>query len=232
LAHFYDGWSRWQNLLPLAVLMTSLFGSPHCVAMCGGIIVSVTNSFKKALLYHLGRLLGYGVLGAIAGILGRGVFHVTLFMAIPKVATTIFAVGFIYMGLQIYHGRVIYLFRLSPKFLSRLHGISRQGPWAAGLLSSFLPCGWLHTFVLGASATQSPWQGAIYLFFFWLGTLPLLSLVPFAAAHVARPVSRFSPKVSGCLLIGMGIISLSLKWVPHENNTSCHIQAENPIRME
>ena len=64
--------SQWSFLsVPLGVFIASLLGSSHCVTMCGPIAVTVNNNFGHMSLYHIGRLLSYLTLGALAGLIGE-----------------------------------------------------------------------------------------------------------------------------------------------------------------
>ncbi|MDA7625750.1 sulfite exporter TauE/SafE family protein, partial [bacterium] len=58
-----------------------LFGSLHCVGMCGPIALAMphdnSNKFQtigKILLYNFGRTLTYVLLGILIGLLGEGLF--------------------------------------------------------------------------------------------------------------------------------------------------------------
>src|SRR5690606_23689893 len=55
---------------------TGLFGSLHCVVMCGPLVMALPfqgkpwYSFLQKLVYQLGRILTYAILGFIAGSIG------------------------------------------------------------------------------------------------------------------------------------------------------------------
>jgi sulfite exporter TauE/SafE len=107
--------------------------------------------------------------------------------------------------------------------------MSHGGPFATGLISALLPCGWLHTFVLGAVATQSPWIGALYLFLFWAGTLPALSLAPLAASRLFQPLAQKAPKISGTFLILLGLATIGIKMdLLKSEHSHCHSAVEAP----
>ena len=81
------GWTRYLNLFPrietslglAALFVTGLLTSVHCVAMCGGINLTQTALAARGetslllsnISYHLGRLISYTAVGALAGGLGR-----------------------------------------------------------------------------------------------------------------------------------------------------------------
>lgn len=192
----------------------SLLGSGHCVAMCGGLIASTTSNRQDVLRYHLGRLAGYVSLGGLAGLLGEQVFRDSTLGILPWIATGALATGLILSGLRIWQGKGMHLQILPAKVLQKLYSKSRRAPGRAGLLSAFLPCGWLHTFVLGSLATRSPWLGALFLMAFWLGTLPALTTAPLLIQRVFNPLSQRLPRLSASLLIIAGIACIGTKIRP------------------
>jgi sulfite exporter TauE/SafE len=201
--------------IPLAVLLTSLLGSTHCIAMCGGLVLSLGGAPRPSLWgYHLGRLTGYSLLGGAAGVLGQKVFESQSFSFLPWIAAGLIALSFIVMGVQLFRGQSPALFRIPSPFLVKLHQKTRNAPFFIGLFSALLPCGWLHTFVLGAIATRNPVQGALYLTLFWLGTVPALSLTQVMIDSFLKPFQRLAPKSAGITLILIGLLTLSLKMIP------------------
>lgn len=215
---------NWTQWIPVAVLTASLLGSGHCVAMCGGLVLATTQNRKSIWSYHLGRLAGYCGLGAIAGFLGEKIFQSAEFSWIPWISTFMMAFIFIYLGIRIWLGKPLHLFKLPKAFFQKIPSSSSV---MIGLFSAFLPCGWLHVFVLGAVGTQSPVLGALNLLFFWLGTLPALTFAPYAARKVFQPVSRRLPKLSAIMLILIGIGSLGMKMLPKTPKTSCSHQCSH-----
>ena len=63
----------------LTAIVFGLLGSFHCIGMCGPIAfmlpVDRNNQTKRVLqifVYHLGRMITYGILGLLFGLLGKG----------------------------------------------------------------------------------------------------------------------------------------------------------------
>ena len=58
----------------LALFLVGLLGGTHCVGMCGGIVGALSLGaparWSMHLAYNAGRILSYGVAGALAGALG------------------------------------------------------------------------------------------------------------------------------------------------------------------
>ena len=65
-----------------ALFITGLFTSVHCIAMCGGINLSQSvgttgtaqSKLKNPLLYNLGRVISYTVIGGVVGGIGSVLF--------------------------------------------------------------------------------------------------------------------------------------------------------------
>jgi sulfite exporter TauE/SafE len=62
-------------------LTIGLIGSLHCIGMCGPIALALPVGSKAwpgkvtgTLLYNIGRSITYGVLGALFGLLGKGIY--------------------------------------------------------------------------------------------------------------------------------------------------------------
>lgn len=207
-----------RTLVPLAVLGASLAGSMHCVSMCGG-LVSVAASTKRAIAgYHVGRLLGYLFLGALAGFLGEKILGTKLAGIPPLLAAFAVSLGLITMGIGVWQGRSMHLpgLTMATKIYFFLTRWKQTNPssFVVGLMSILLPCGWLHGFVLGAVTTQSPIRGGVFLFFFWAGTLPAMSATPWLIHNVFKPLSFRVPRLSAMLLIGAGCFTLAYKMGP------------------
>lgn len=215
--------------LPSGILLTSLAGSAHCVGMCGGLILNFTQSKTDLVWYHLGRLISYSLLGYLAGGLGSFIFDFKYSKSIATMTTLAFALGLIMVGISRFlalprwlnpHGftrwfhmvvgslsKTVLSATLAPIFMSRAQFLK---PLALGSLSGFLPCGWLYTYVIAAAATQSPWLGFISLAIFWVGTLPALTLSTVIFRRTVDKMRLGSPRLSGAILVGLGIFSLAL----------------------
>jgi len=208
----------------MAVLTASFMGSIHCVQMCGGLVVSMAKSKSALFFYHLGRLFGYLILGFIAGFLGNKILNSQIALWVSSLAA--FTLGFLLLlsGFRIWRGENLHFSIIPQKLLSIFYRISRGNIFVSGALSAFLPCGWLHSFVLGAIATQSAIHGAIFLFIFWIGTLPALSLAPWFLHKFIQPITQKAPKFAATLLILSGVFCIAYKLVPlglgYKNDTN------------
>lgn len=188
------------------------------MAMCGGLVINFARGGKLLSFYHLGRLLSYSLLGAAAGGIGAGVPTTLLSPTVSSIASVAFALLLVAIGFRKLKG-IPFHFRL-PALVSDTVGLAvrsvmrrQQSGFNAlslGFLSALLPCGWLYTFVLAATATRDPLLGAGSLSLFWLGTAPALSFFPSIANQLASKFGVNAPRVSGVIMIGLGFVSLGL----------------------
>ena len=218
----------WLSSLYIGVFLSSLIGSVHCVGMCGGLILSSTSDLKTTLYYHVGRLFSYLCIGSIAGYLSEKFFS-SHFLQNTQIFTSIILSSlFFSIGYKAWRGRAIQINLFSPSLLLKFKDWGKNRRWISpslfvGASSGLLPCGWLHTFVIAAIATQSPLSGAALLFVFWLGTLPALVASSQLIKQITRPLNQYSSRMIATILVALGFANLTLKCYPlfeHSSDSS------------
>ena len=85
-----------------------------------------------------------------------------------------------------------------------------QGPVAFGL-SAALPCGWVWAHAALAAGTGHPLLGALVMFAFWLGTLPMLLGIAAVAAPLLAALRQRAPWVAASLLVALGVAALVIR---------------------
>jgi sulfite exporter TauE/SafE len=199
------------DLLPASILIASLLGSAHCVAMCGGIMVAVAPSRSQQAVYHLGRLIAYGLLGALAGTLGEWAYDMGRIGSWVSIAM---GVGLMLVGLVQFAGRGRAPAFLVPLTRRLVRPLYRLGPFGMGLGSAMLPCGWLYGFVVLAAAAGSTWSGLATMVAFWLGTVPALSFVPELLNALLRRFKVERSLVTSVVFLTMGFATIAYRSVP------------------
>lgn len=206
-----------------AVLAASLIGSPHCAGMCGPLAVLAGSrpasraSWRRLLIaYHGGRFLGYAALGAAAGAFGAAVDLSGALLGAQRIAATAAGVVMIAFGMwtlvRIRRGSSLHV-RLPDRWDALLRAAHRRATRLApvqralgiGLLTVFLPCGWLYAFVVVAAGAASPWLGAAVMGSFWLGTLPALTAVMLGVRSLAGRWRPYLPLATSALLVATGV---------------------------
>lgn len=176
----------------LTALTIGLVGSFHCVGMCGPIALALPfdrNSHWKALgsilLYNTGRIITYALMGLVIGLLGQGLFlagmqsYFAIGMGVFLLLAAIFSINV--------EGNLLRLPWVSRMYLWLKHSLGKllkgnaNGLFFIGLLNGLLPCGLVYMAIVGALATTSVVQGALYMIVFGLGTIPLMAVAAFSA---------------------------------------------------
>lgn len=176
----------------LTIISIAFLGSfGHCIGMCGGIVVAYSTikiepqSSKVSqgvahLLYSLGRVLTYTILGAMFGALGG----VATFNNTANGAMLIFAgIVMVLAGLSLM-GKIKFLtliehsFSSSPLYKSAfkkvLNSKSNLSFFILGMLNGLLPCGFVYFFAITAASMADPFYGALVMAIFGLSTIPAM----------------------------------------------------------
>lgn len=212
----------------LPALMGALFmagfagGLLHCSAMCGPFVLAqvaatadgalgggVLRRLSGAALlpYHLGRALGYGLLGALAG--GAGALLAQA-AGLRWIAGLLLLLAAILMLAQASARLARLLPRLPTPSLPRwLQAplasllVAPQG-WRGvrlGVLLSALPCGLLYAALAAAAASGSALAGGLALLAFVAGTMPGLSGVALLGGFFARAIGPGWRALGGLLFL-------------------------------
>jgi sulfite exporter TauE/SafE len=207
-------------LLP-GMLVASLVGSVHCIAMCGPLVGlhGTARTLRLALVHALGRLTTYVCLGVLAGLLGRALDLAGHLGQLQHVAALV--AGVVIVGWGLYTIAVALGWRHEP----HVHGVLfRRGlvqlrarrpatrAWLVGVLTGLLPCGWLWAFVVSAAGTGSPLAGGVVMAVFWLGTVPAMTGVLTVGVPVVDWLRRRLPIVTALVLIALGVGTLAWRW--------------------
>ena len=217
------------------LFVVGLLTSVHCVAMCGGIALSQSvkalpdsadggkvlarsgsGNLEKlipGLLYNGGRVISYTIIGGLVGALGSAFsFSPTVKGAIAGAA----GLFMLYLGLKMLGvvPALPKLSRLVPSAVGeKMEGMQRsaagRGPFAIGLLNGLMPCGPLQTMQLYALGTGSFLAGALSMFIFSIGTVPLMLAFGLAATLLPRRFLPVMVKASAVLVMFLGVVTFS-----------------------
>ena len=208
----FDMEAKLANASYAVLFVVGVLTSIHCVGMCGGIMLSQSlskeskNKFEAiqpALLYNLGRVVSYTILGGIIGALGS-VFSLSI---IAKAAMQIFAgVFMIMMGFNMAGFSAFRKFHIKlPRFACKAKNKSGS-PFIVGILNGLMPCGPLQTMQLFALGTGSAGKGALAMFAFSIGTVPLMLTFGALSGLLSKGYTKKILKFSGVLIIVLGLI--------------------------
>ncbi|MEP1016192.1 sulfite exporter TauE/SafE family protein, partial [Maribacter dokdonensis] len=162
----------------LSALILGLMGSLHCVGMCGPIAfmlpVDRTNNYKKfgqIFIYHFGRLLAYGFIGLVFGLLGKGlsIFGIQQKLSIAIGIIMILIVLIPYQTFNKYNlSKPIYkvISKVKNQLGRELKKKSSDTFLTIGFLNGFLPCGLVYMALFGSIAMGDALQGSLYMMLF------------------------------------------------------------------
>ena len=228
------------------VFITSVLGSVHCVGMCGPFAALACADTEKrksaiapALMYSLGRLVTYSIVGIIFGTIGmvltQGItlFGNVEFATVQRVMTISAGLLMIVVGVVAiarYFGFSFHLpiadsliQKLIQPIYKRVKDMSRlRRSFTIGAASCLLPCGWLYTFAIISAGTANPLYGAAVMIAFWAGTVPIMTALMFGIRKLGQPVLQRAPALTAVLVIVVGVITVFYRGpvvIANENNT-------------
>ncbi|MEZ6060814.1 MAG: sulfite exporter TauE/SafE family protein [Planctomycetaceae bacterium] len=215
--------------LPL-VFVSGVLGSAHCIGMCGAIsammnagTTGIRGALARQLLWSGGRVFTYVFLGLTAAFAGVR-FSATQENAVPLQAAFAVIAGLLLI-VQGLHAAGWLRWRvrrsaspcLTAKLFSQfLQGGSASAVLVAGVLTGFLPCGLVYSFLALAASTGSLLHGSLVMLAFGAGTIPVMLLtgtgLSVASLATRRRLTRLAAAcvlATGLLTVGRGIVFAS-----------------------
>lgn len=200
------------------IILTGLFSAPHCIAMCGGIVSTVslqsTASVRKSmLLYNAGRIFSYSVLGAVMGAVGSFIDVAGKLAGVQGLASIIggcFVLLWLWKRFQL-----PLMHKLSSLLHKRLVGGAQRSSsqeavhlLATGIAFGFLPCGLTYAMQMTAASTGTPVAGAAVMALFGLSTFPALAVAASIAAFANKKWRRFMRRAGVITAIAVGVLAI------------------------
>lgn len=179
-----------------------LFGSLHCVAMCGPLVLAFAADNRSrswrvlanTILYQVGRVGMYGVLGLAIGAIG----HLLEIKDWQRGITLFTGLLLIGMGLfSLFGKRSHRLARLQQRLVAPLtrwvgYWLYRPGGHlVVGMLNGLLPCGMVYMALAAALSAESMQGSGLFMVMFGLGTWPAMLSVALLSSFVKTRI-RFN----------------------------------------
>ena len=218
----------------ITAFLLGLFSTVHCIAMCGSVIGALTLSlpvevresqrkmFPYVLNYNLGRLLSYGVAGAIVGLLSSplaafdGHLILRILSVIVMIAMGLYLAGWFpkfahmeRMGAPIWR----WLQPIGQKFLPVR---TRSHAFFLGTVWGWLPCGLVYAALAVAATAGEPVKASLVMVAFGAGTLPAVmgaGLFTGFLASMAR--AKHLREIAGVSII---VMALATAFWPMDNS--------------
>ncbi len=188
-----------------AGFFVGFLGSFHCAAMCGPIALVLpqgnTHGFSfytGRVLYNVGRIVTYAVLGIILGFLGKSIALAGMQRYVSILIGVLLVVAFFLPSVAgKFLIRIFPLSRFATRITSRfailLHRRSLLSLFLLGVVNGFLPCGFVYVALAGAVTLGEGVRGMAFLAGFGLGTMPVMLAISTLGGRIS---SAFRTRVS------------------------------------
>ena len=212
----------------LLVLITGftigVFGSFHCVGMCGPLALSLPihqlTIFNKSMaigLYNLGRSFSYASMGIVFGLLGMSfsLFKLQQWLSIGAGSVILLFLIMNYLGSY----RVNVFSQLSHQVKSKLSDYLQTDKtpstyFSIGMVNGFLPCGLVYVAIVTAIATGTILKSSLTMFAFGIGTIPIMALTmifgKFVSINLRNKLNKMTPYLIMCVAILLILRGLNL----------------------
>lgn len=212
-----------------SMFLLGLLGSAHCVGMCGGIALSLSqggNSSKALhhqLLYNLSRGLLYGLIGGVIASFG---WHVE--SSLPQWGKALMFAGvsaaLFYWGIQMILQKPLPNLLGNGKLLLKMGALSKKYPALRPVLfggfSGFLPCGLLYIAYARVFIAPGFVQGFLGMVAFWLGTVPALLGLGWLYPKVFTKATHWN-LIAGAFILITAVVTAQHGWSVAQGG-SCH----------
>ncbi|MFA6177910.1 MAG: sulfite exporter TauE/SafE family protein [Candidatus Paceibacterota bacterium] len=207
-----------SSITPTTSFLIGIIASfSSCLAVVGGLILSLSAKIAKdddgknkkpLILFHMGRLVSFAVLGGLLGILGKEIGVSFIFSTILGLLAS---VVMLLLGINLLGIFKKNIFTLPSNLFSFFRKIEHAtlAPIVVGIGTFFLPCGFTQAMQITALSSGSFISGMFIMFSFALGTLPVLALLSFSSVSFAH--SKYAPlffKSAGVVVIVLALFNL------------------------
>ena len=208
----------------MLLFAASLLGSAHCIGMCGPYVAMCTAQFVPRgstvaarfflrLVFNLGRIATYGVIGLIVGAFGQIALAFAARVGLNGMVAIAAGAAAVLFGLSLM-GWI-----RDPARLAAYAGVDRVlragrtrltqaspmvAPLFLGMLQGWLPCALVYAAASRAAVAGSAGMGALTMLIFGLGTLPAVFALTVVPQTVLRRVK--AQRLAGVLLTVLGLV--------------------------
>jgi sulfite exporter TauE/SafE len=205
-------------------LILGFAGSLHCLGMCSPLAMAVTNLSPVAsltrLLYNLGRILTYGILGGVVASVGL-VFPMIKYQNLLSIVLGIALVTIGISGISVIKiplitsalARLNYI--LKNLFARILRSRSLAATFLLGSLNGLLPCGLSFLALTYCVTLAAPFDGFNFMILFGVGTLPVMLGFTSVFKWLISKLHFTSQRLTVGLLIVSGLLLIARVFIVH-----------------
>jgi sulfite exporter TauE/SafE len=219
--------------------MIGLLGSVHCIGMCGPLAFAVPSLQKGAgwlvfdkSMYQAGRIISYCVLGLIIGLIGNQLWMAGMQQGLSIMSGCLILLAALSRILKLAASKGT-KYNLLLKPFNKLFGYAlkhKANHLIIGMINGLLPCGFVYLALAGAVNQATVPDAVAYMFFFGLGTAPLMLIAAvttgLTGAIVRNRINEVIPYMMLCLgiwfiLRGLDLNIPYLSPAPHTGTAVC-----------
>jgi len=205
----------------LTALLMGFAGGLHCAGMCGPLVLAATARnplMANKIIYNTGRVVTYGLLGALAGTIG-GLLNISPFQ---NVLAYVLGGIFLLIGFGAINGVQVpflttfvnrFTMWLKSQFGSLLKG--RRNIFFLGALNGMLPCGLTYLALTYCFTLDSFADGFLFMIVFGFGTVPVMVGSMWILGIVLKKTNLNYQKVSMVIMIVLGSLVIGRTFTTH-----------------
>lgn len=202
-------------------------GGFSCLAVQGGLLAATlaataekrdrTSDWLPALMFIIGKLFAYTILGGLLGFFGS-IFQITdTFRIIFQVLASVMMLGLALNMLNL-HPIFRYFVIQPPKWTGRLLNDQSKSktlfaPALLGIMTILIPCGVTQAMEVLAITSGSTFSGALVMFMFVLGTSPIFMALGFVTTRLSENLRAKFFKFAAILIIFIALNSVNAAMV-------------------
>lgn len=219
-------------LVFFTALSVGFLGSFHCAGMCGPIAIALPatsdnfiRSLTGKLLYNLGRVLTYSILGSVAGLIGR-TFSVRGLQSNISILSGILILVVVLLMNKTFVSKISsklvhisFVFKNAFRHLLKKKGYTAL--FSTGIVNGILPCGFVYLALAGAATMKGPLHGAMYMMFFGLGTLPMMLFISLSGSIIGISARKWINQLSPYIAIAMAVFLINRGIRMRQDEHSC-----------
>ncbi len=208
-----------KSSLPAFFVLGIVASLSTCAALVGGLVLSMSKQWAKNglvanIMFQIGRLISFFVLGTLLGLLGQAV---SLSSEVRAIFSILVALIMILQGLGMIGINITSFFKApTPKFAKEMvkNDNKFKGkfmPFLLGAVTFILPCYFTITAQGAALASGNFMQGGLIMLAFALGTLPVLLVIGLTSMTVIQKTQfgKLFVRIAGILIVLFAFYSIN-----------------------
>jgi sulfite exporter TauE/SafE len=199
----------------IAGLTLGLFGSLHCVGMCGPLALALPSPHSRrskqiiaAFMYNIGRVVTYSLLGLVFGLIGKS-FSLIGFQQLFSIVTggiMLLLTVFYFVFKQSYQPQWFLDFTWKIQSLIAVTLKKESGSFWVGMANGLLPCGMVYAAIAGALVSSSVTYSILFMASFGLATIPAMFMLMIFGSGISLKMRVSLRKLTPVVMIVVAVL--------------------------